>query len=69
MVGEEEARHASIRKHADRLSGDVDHLKVQLEILKSDRARGLAALSEIEKILQEDGAVGSLIQVVARKAE
>lgn len=63
------ALHASVRMRADRLRGDVDHLKFQLDIMKRDSARGRAAFNEIEKIRQDDSAAARLLQSVEENAE
>lgn len=54
---------------ADGLNGEVEHLKVQVEIARNDSAQWMADLNEVQKISKEDQGAESLLQIAARNAE
>lgn len=68
-VGEEEELHASVRMRAELLEGEVKQSKVQVEIARNERARGVEALSELENIRLDDEGAGRLLQIAAGNAE
>lgn len=51
------------------MNGEVEHWKVQVEIAWNDCSRGMAALSELDKIRVDDQGARNLMHIMAGNTE